>query len=149
MSQIRSGQVKMRPKIYFILGSIFLMIGLVTSVICSVFFVSLTSFLLRSHGRMGQYRLQELLNSFPWWVLVFMIVSIAIGIIFLRKYNFSYRNNFPFIIIGFIFSIIIGGTIINLSGLDRLWLSRGPMNNTIKRHLQKNCIQNDYIEIGR
>jgi len=145
MNQIRSGQIKMRPKVYFILGSIFVITGLAASVISSLFFISLTSFLFRSHGPMGQYRLQELLNSFPWWILLFIIVSITTGVFFLRKYNFSYKNNFSFIIIGFIFSIIIGGVIINISGLDKVWLLRGPVNNTIKHRLQKNCIQDGYI----
>lgn len=144
INQIRNGQIKMRPKIYFILGSIFIMIGLIASVISSVFLISLTSFLLRSHGPMGEYRLQELLNSFSWWILVFMVVSIVAGVIFLRKYNFSYKYHFTFVIIGFVLSIFIAGIIINISGMDKAWLSRGPIHNTIRHRLQKDCAQEGY-----
>lgn len=73
-----------------------------------------------------------------------IIISITTGVILLRKYNFSYKNNSSFVIIVFIFSIMIGGIIINISGLDKAWLLHGPINNTIGHRLQKNYIQHSY-----
>ncbi len=140
MSQIRQGKLKMRPKLYFVLGSIFMICGLAASVIISVFFVSLTRFALRTHGPMGQYRLEQLLSSFPWWAPILAVVGLAIGLWLLRRYDFSYKKNYWVIIIGFITTIIISGWIIDMTELDEIWLRRGPMQGLMKQCLQKNIV---------
>ena len=141
MDQIRNGRIKMRPKIYFIFGSIFMLAGFAASVVCSVFFISLISFLIRAHGPMGKYRLEELLGSFPWWAFVSATVSVIIGVFFLRRYDFSYKKNFTLIIIGFILSIIIGGVVVDMSGLNKRWLRRGRANSAMRQWAEKNGAQ--------
>ena len=57
MSKIRQGKITMRPKVYFVIGSIFTFAGLVLSILTSVFLIGLLRFSLRAHGPMGEYRL--------------------------------------------------------------------------------------------
>lgn len=136
MGKIKTGEVKMRPKIYFIAGSALLFLGLVTSSVVAVFLFSLTRFLLRSHGPMAQYRLEQLLSSFPSWIPLLAVMSIIIGIMFLKKYDFSYRKNFIYVIIGFIAVIITASWVIDSLGLDNIWLRRGPMRQMMQPYLK-------------
>jgi len=125
MSKIHKGQIKMRPRLYFILGYLLTIGGLVFSFVTSVFFVGLTRFSLRAHGKMGEYRLEQLLGSFSWWLPALAIIGLIMGIYLLRKYDFSYKINFKLLVIGLIASILIAGYVIDMTGLNDFWLHRG------------------------
>ena len=127
MEKIRSGEVKMHSRWYFVLGSLALLAGVVSSVIVATFFVSLTSFALRAHGPGGAYRLQEILASFPWWAPILALVGLGLGIWLLKKYDFSYKRNFVLIIVGLLLAILIAGIAIDYLGLNDTWMKRGPM----------------------
>jgi len=132
MSQIKKGELTIRPKIYFIIGSIFTFAGLVTSIVISVFFTSLIRFILKTHGPMGSYRFSQLLASFPWWALFVVGAGFIAGIYFLRKYDFSYKRNSWLVLLGFIFAVVIAGFILDATGLDNLWFRQGPMKGILK-----------------
>jgi len=127
MAKVKSNEISMKPHWYFALGSFLIVAGLVSFSIGAVFLTNLTLFLLRRHGPMGQWRLQQLLTSFPLWVPVLAILGIAIGIWLLRKYDFSYKKNFWFIVLGFILSVILAAFIIDRLGLNDIWSRQGPM----------------------
>jgi len=128
MDKISSGEVKMRPRIYFIAGSAAIISGIVGAAVLAVFAVSLISFSLRSHGPMGSYRLQEILASFPWWAPILVIVGFAVGIWLLRRYEFSYKHNPWIIVLAFIIAIVLAGVAIDVTGLSDIWLKRGFMS---------------------
>lgn len=136
MKQIKENKISMRPRSYFIFGSLITFTGLVACIVSSIFLVSIISFLLRKHGPMGDFRLSLMINSFPWWIPILAIVCLIFGIFFLLKYNFSYKTNYLFIIIGFIIAIIIAGWIIDKTGLDNLWLNQGPMKGMMRGYYQ-------------
>ena len=90
MEQIHLGKAKMKPKMYFIIGSILTFIGLISSVIVSTFLVGLTRFSLRAHGPMGQYRFDQIISNFPWWTLVFAVFGLGLLIKIWRKLSPDY-----------------------------------------------------------
>ncbi|MFZ2226787.1 MAG: hypothetical protein WA064_04375 [Candidatus Moraniibacteriota bacterium] len=132
MDKIHKGQIKMRPRIYFILGSILVFFGLIASSLTAIFLVSLMRFALRTHGPMGQFRLEQLISSFSLWVPLVATLALILGIMFLRQFDFSYKKNFWFLVLGFIFAIIATGLIVDMTGLDNVWLKRGPMRGMMK-----------------
>ena len=136
MDQIHDEKIKMRPKAYFIAGSIFTFIGLVSSVVVSVFLVGLIRFSLRSHGPMASYKLDQILSSFPLWALVFAIIGLIVGIWLLRKYDFSFKVNLRVVIIGFILAVIIGGWIVDSIGLNDALIRRGPMQGMMRQYMR-------------
>jgi hypothetical protein len=144
MDQIHDKKIKMRPRIYFVLGSILTFVGLVSSVVISIFLFGLMRFSLRSHGPMASYRLDQILSSFPWWAPILAIVGLVVGIWLLRKYEFSFKVNFKVIIIGFIFAVIVGGWIIDSIGLNDVLIRRGPMQGMMRQYMQENNIQDGY-----
>jgi hypothetical protein len=142
MDQIHEEKIKMRPRVYFIAGSILTFIGLVSSVVVSVFLVGLIRFSLRTHGPMASYRLDQILSSFPWWVPVLAIVGLVAGIWLLRKYDFSFKVNFKVVIVGFVLAVIISGWVIDSIGLNDVLIRRGPMQGMMRQYLDNNDIQN-------
>ena len=141
MDQIHEEKIKMRPKAYFVLGSILTFVGLVSSVIVSVFLIGLIRFSLRSHGPMASYRFDQILSSFPWWAPVLAVVGLVVGIWFLRKYDFSFKVNFKVVIVGFILAVIVGGWVIDSIGLNDALIRRGPMQGIMRQYMQDNNIQ--------
>ena len=138
MDQIHDDKIKMRPKIYFIVGSILTFIGLVSSVVVSIFLVGLIRFSLRSPGPMADCKVDKILSVFPWWAPVFVLMGFTAGIWLLRRYDFSFKFNFKFIIVGFVLAIIIGGYIVDSIGLNDILSRRGPMRGMMKQYLQVN-----------
>jgi magnesium-transporting ATPase (P-type) len=135
MRKIEVGEIKMKPKIYFLLGSIITFIGLISTVIVSTFSIGLIRFSLRSHGPMGQYRLDQIMTKFPWWTLILAIFTLTLGIWLIRKYNFSYKVKPGLIIIGFILAIIIGGYIIDITGVNDTISRQGPMKGMMRNYM--------------
>lgn len=133
MEKVKSNEISMKPKWYFVVGSILTVIGLVGFSIGAVFLTNLTLFLLRRHGPMGQWRLEQLLTSMPIWIPILAIICIVIGIWMLRKYDFSYKENFKLIIFGFILSIVLAAFVIDQLGLNDTWSRQGPMRRFYPR----------------
>ena len=127
MAKVKSNEISMKPRWYFVLGSLLMVVGLAGFSMGAVFLTNLTFFLLRQHGPMGQWRLQIMLDSFPLWVPILAVIGIVLGIVMLKKYDFSYRKNFWLIIAGFIISIILAAFVLDYLGLNDIWSRRGPM----------------------
>lgn len=138
MEQIRLGRVKMKPRMYFIAGSILTFSGLVASVIISTFLVGLIRFSLRVHGPMAQYRYDQLMANFPWWTVILAVVSLAAGIWLLRQYDFSYKKEPWIILSGFILAILLAGIIIDMAGLNNRLLQGGPMKGMMRNYFPEN-----------
>jgi hypothetical protein len=141
MDKIHHEKIRMRPRAYFVLGSILTFVGLIASILTSVFLIGLMRFSLRSHGPMGEYRLEQLLSSFPWWAPVIAVLGLIVGIWLLRHYDFSYKIDFKVIIIGITVAIITAGWLVDMLGLNDALLRRGPMQGMMKQYLQENNIQ--------
>ena len=145
MAKIRSGQVKMKPKWLFITGSVLSLAGLVGLSVSAVFLINIVFFLLRKHGPMGNWRLELMLNSLPFWVPVAAIICLVGGIWLLKKYDFSYKKNFALIILGFIFSIIIAAWVVDAIGFNERLLKKGRM----RRFYQQLEKQEETLPRGR
>ena len=136
MEQIHEKDIRMKPRYYFIFGTLLLFISMVLTVIGSVFLLSLTRFALRTHGPMGQYRLDQLLSSFPWWAPLLAIAGLVLGILLLKKYDFSYKQNFNLLAIIFILAIVLAVFVLEYFKLDDMWFRRGPMRGMMDLYIQ-------------
>ena len=87
---------------------------------------------------MGEWRLQLMLQSFPLWIPLLAIMSIAPGVWLLKQFDFSYKKNFVLIICGFIVSIVLAAVILDYSGLDTLWYKQGSMRRFYQQINQDN-----------
>lgn len=126
MSKIKKGEIRMKPRWYFAVGSFLMGAGLVGVSAGAIFLVNLALFLLRKRGP-GLARLEVILTSFPWWLPILAIASILTGIRFLKKYDFSYKKNFLLIVAAFIASIAIAAWLIDYFGFNETWSRRSPL----------------------
>jgi len=128
MSQIKSGKISMKPKWYFMLGSTLMFGSVVVLTVVSIFLFNIALFSLKPHyGPGAGFRLEMMINSFPWWAPIIAITGIILAIWLLKKYDFSYRKNFPLIILSFILAVILGAILIDILGFNDYFAKRGPM----------------------
>ena len=67
MSQVKTGKISMKPKWYFAVGSLLLFSGVVSLSVGAIFLINLTIFTLRKRGPITCWRLQTMIENFPWW----------------------------------------------------------------------------------
>jgi len=134
MSQIKSEKITMKPKWYFMAGSILMFASIIILALVAIFLLNFTIFAIQPHyGPGAEFRLEMILNSFPWWAPVIAIFGVILAILLIRKYDFSYRKNFPLIIISFIFALIIGAVLMDVLGFNDYFAKRGPMRGFYKQ----------------
>ena len=138
MGKIHHGEVKMRPKMYFVIGSIFTFLGLVLSILTTIFLIGLIRFSFFSHGRMGEYKVDELLSHFSWFGPSSAILGLVIGLWLLHRYDFSYKINFKIVIIIFVTAIITAGIILDMTGLNDVLFRRGMMKAKMRDNVEFN-----------
>ncbi len=126
VSQIKTGKINMKPRWYFIVGSLLLVFSLVGLSMGIIFLANLSVFLIRKSGPLAAWRVQSILSTFPWWIPVAAVVGIFIAIWLLKKYDISYKKNFSLIVVAFIVSVLFAGLLLDQIGLNE-HLSRGRM----------------------
>ena len=145
MSQVKTGKITMKPKWYFAAGSLLLFSGVVSLSIGAIFLINLTIFTLRKRGPITCWRLQTMIENFPWWAPVLAIIGIILGIRLLKKYDFSYKKNFGLIVISFVLAVIFAGFLIDKLGLNDYWAKREPM----RRFYQRLELRDGFSKPGR
>ncbi len=140
MSRIKREHITMKPRWYFIVGSLAMVLGIIGLSVVSIFFVNIIVFSLRTHGPMGAIRYQQLLSSFPWWAPMLVVIGLGFGIWMLKKYDFSYRKNFLLVILGFITAVIISGILIDYLGINKFLLRQGQMRRFYQQIQNQNTI---------
>jgi uncharacterized membrane protein len=123
MKKVMNNEIAMKPRWYFMLGSALAILGLIGTALLSVFLINILFFLLRQHGPNGSWRLAG--------------ISLVTGVFLLRKYEFSYKNNFLLLILGFIITIVMTAFILDYSKLDEIWFQRGPMRRFYQQYQTK------------
>jgi uncharacterized membrane protein YdcZ (DUF606 family) len=126
VSQIKTGEINMKPRWYFIAGSLLLVSSLVGLSMGVIFLANLSVFLMRKSGPLAAWRIQSILSTFPWWIPVAAVAGVFVAIWLLKKYDISYKKNFSLIVIAFIVSILFAGFLLDRLGLNE-HLSRGRM----------------------
>jgi len=138
MQEIKKKNVKMKPRIFFVISSLLLSFGLFLSIALASFLINLISFRLRVHApfqylRFGRPGYLPFLHVFPWPMLILAIASIVIGIVIIRKYDISYKKSFWGIAIGLIVFAIIFGLIIDKTGINERASKFPPMREMYHR----------------
>jgi len=126
ISKIKSEEIKMRPKYFFVLGSVILFTSLVGLSMGTIFLINLVFFFIRKNGPFYIWKLQNIISNFPLWIPILAIIGIFLSIKILKKYDFSYKKNFKLILIFFVLAILLAGLLLDTLGLNE-YLSRGKM----------------------
>jgi len=130
IEKIKKGQIKMKPKYYFVLGSISIVFGMLLSFLFSAFFINLISNRVRVHRMteylpMGQPGRLIFLSNFPWHFLFLTLIFLTIGAWLLKRYDISYKKSFLAITAGVIITTVCAGLIVDKAGINKP-LQRNP-----------------------
>jgi len=123
MAKIHQDKVKMRPRFYFIVGSFLLALGLAIDFILAVFFFMLVVFRIRLHAPFGYFwfgksGFSPFMATFPWLFIFLGAAAILAGILFLKKYDFSYKKNFLLLVFWLVVLIIGAGILLDQIGFN-------------------------------
>lgn len=120
LEKIKEQTVKMKPKSHFVFKTIIYVLSFIFVFLFVIFLASFIVFSLRIRGvwhfsDFGFRGLGLFFSSFPWLLLIFAIIFIAILEIFAKKFSLVYKKPLLYSILGivtvvFIFSFIIGCT---------------------------------------
>lgn len=140
MQKIERNDIKIKSKWHFVFLSMILTLGTVFTFLSSVFLFSLLSFLFRTHGPRYEYRLNLMLESFPFYIPILATIFMGLGFYLLKKYEFSNKLDFKYILLIGILSIFIGGFIMDFLNLNNIGFKKERMfeRKPDERHFQKN-----------
>ncbi len=118
LNKIKSGRVKMKPKIYFILKTVLLISGTLVLISFIIYFVSFVIFSLRVSGvlflpKFGFSGMKIFLNSLPWFLILIIAILIILLEIFAKKFTFVYRRPILYSLLGIIMIVFIGSFLID------------------------------------
>ena len=133
--KIKSGDLKMKPKAYFMLSAVLLVFGLVTTILMGSFFTNLVIHRIRIQDQMGFLAMGRpgfgmFLRHFPWTRLALSLASLAGGVVLLKKLDISYKKSMSFISVVLLVGIITGGFVIDRTGFNE-HLKKAPLGKRI------------------
>ncbi len=123
MQTIEQKDVRIRPKAYFLVGTVILGLGITLLFLIATIFTNFAAQHLRSIGPLGylwfgEFGLRAFIETFPWIPLGIAFGAIICGLIFIRKYEFSYKHNFLAVAGAIIVGILSGGFVLDQIGLN-------------------------------
>lgn len=112
MGQIKAGQIKMRPRIYFLslgvlAGAAIAAMGLTLAYLSSIIFWWWRIQNANGMAWGARNRLSEMMASFPWWALILAIVLAVAAILLVRRQSQMYRHKTSIVA-----AVIIAGAIL-------------------------------------
>ena len=117
LEKIKSGEVKMRPKIYFVLKAILIVGGIFLVAGFIIFLISFIHFHLRASGLwyLPAFGPRGFLTAFRFlpWILVFLSLALILILeILAKRFSFVWRRPMLYSLLIIIFVVLIGGFII-------------------------------------
>jgi len=123
MNRIKSQEVKMRPRAYFVLGSMLLGAGIVGVLLFTIFLTGAVFFKLRMAGAMhylglGKPGLRFFVRSFPWKVVGLAVLSFFGGSFLLKKHSKVYKVGLGWLVLGAVVTVIGLGMLVDKAGVN-------------------------------
>lgn len=117
LDKIETGQVKMRPRIHFVLKSLLITLGLILTTLFALYLISFVVFVLRTSGvfylpGFGFPGLKIFLISFPWLLIFIAIILIIVIEILVKHFSFAYRRPILYSLLGILILVFVGSFIV-------------------------------------
>lgn len=137
MERIKKKKIKMRPRLYFVTGSILLGAGLALALITTILFVNFAIFRFKIHApltylRFGKLGLTPFLSNFPIIPVLLSIIGIIGGIILIKKYDISYKKSYIGIIISLLSFVLIFGFFLEKTNFNERIARRNNLSQFIR-----------------
>ena len=122
LNKIKSGQVKMRPKMYFILRAILVMLAVIGVALFTLFLISFINFNLRASGVLflpdfGFRGIGLFFKSLPWLLILVALLLIIVLEVLVKRFSFTYRRPILYSVLAIIIIVFLGSFIIGKTQL--------------------------------
>ncbi len=131
-NKIKKEQIKMRPKIYFILRAVLVASMTLLVAFFVLFLVSFILFNLRASGawflpRFGFPAIGIFLKSLPWLLILIAIILIVVLETLVKRFSFAYRRPILYSVLAIIIFAFLGSFAISRTHLhpDFFWKAQG------------------------
>src|SRR3989344_262528 len=117
LGKIHSGDIKMKPRTYFITRTVLLILGTTVLFLFITYLISFIIFSLRASGllflpRFGFLGLRMLIGPLPWFLILLTVGLIVLLQLFAKHFSFVYRRPITYSLIGIISLVLVTGLII-------------------------------------
>ena len=121
-SKIEKGDLKMKPKAYFVIGTFLASFGIIVFGSLSTFFANVMIHRIRV-GKMLPaikdlplgFKFRMFAQMFPWEMLLFATLSLILGLFLIRKFDVAYKKSFTYLV-----SLLILIVVITAATLDKV-----------------------------
>lgn len=149
MKEIKEKEIKMKPQVYFVLGSVLFGMGLAGSLVAALLFTSMAFFRLHRFGPFGflwfgEFGLRPFLVIFPWLPLAISLAALFGGLALLKKHEVSYKKKFLGLVIAVVTFIAFFGWLLSRDGVHQRMASLRPF----RPFYQQRFIDRDWV-VGR
>jgi hypothetical protein len=124
LAKIKSGELDMKPKWFFVGKSLLNLIGITIIFILAVYFLSFILFILRETGvmfipGMGLHGFMYFITASPW--LLVLLVGLFLGVLYVlvTKFSFSYRRPLVYSLVGIVLFVIVMAATLHELGMHR------------------------------
>ncbi len=153
MKKIKKQEVKMRPRAYFVAGSMLLGAGVVGVMMLAVLFTGMVFFRLRMQGALGYLRfgsmgLAHFVKIFPWRTVGLAGIGLMGGSYLLRKQGKTYKIGLGWLVLGVIVTVLGLGLLIDKVGVNEK-LQKGRVKSLYEmRFKTEDWLVGEVAEIG-
>lgn len=113
----------MKPKIYFVLRTLFFALSAVLGFLFVLYLISFVFFCAREAR--GFF---PLLFGLPWFLIFLSVVLVVLLEILVRHFSFGYRAPILYTLLGIILFVILGGFFINKTPMHQVLFDRAEKN---------------------
>lgn len=129
LEKIRKGEAKMRPKTYFILKWVLLILSIFVVVLFVLYLISFIVFILRASGvwflpGFGFRGIGVLFFSLPWALILIAAGLMAVLEIFVKKFDFGWRQPIVYSLLAIIVFVLLGSLILGKTRLHSEFFQR-------------------------
>jgi len=128
INKVKSGQVKMKPKMYFVLKTVLFSLITLFTALFALFLMSFIIFVLKANGvwflpSFGLKTIGMFFTSLPWILILIAIILIIVLELLVKNFSFAYRRPIFYSVLVIIIFIALGSfTIGRIQIHDNLFL---------------------------
>lgn len=142
MNTIEEKDIQIKPRSYFVAGTILLTAGVFSLFLISILFANFCWQHMRVVGPFGYLTfgapgIVPFLKTFPWLPLIIATITTAVGLHFLKKYDFSYKHNFVVMSLSIIAAVFVAGIVIDEAGINERLQALPPTRLFIRHHFRE------------
>lgn len=132
--KIESGELSMKPKLFFYFKIGVLLLSIFTALVVSSFLISYMLYSLRIGGQLyllsyGSKGIYEFFMIFPWFVLVLDILLLFLIDWLIKSFRFGYNSPIIYLFLGTFMLITILGSLINFTIFNKAMMFRAEYNS--------------------